>query len=109
MATAYQYGIVTERRLIAELRELGYEATRGAGSKGWDVIAVSPDKILFCSVKRTNTWKRAGTVYRAEKKHLEALTLPKTPKIKKLLAIWSDELNPETPGRGGIWYALEEL
>lgn len=103
----YTYGRDAEYRLMAELREEGYEVTRGSSSKGWDLVATSAERVVFCSVKRCATWKRATTVYRAEKRRLQAMTLPSTPKIKRLLAIWSDQLGPEAAGRGGFWYCRE--
>ena len=95
----YHRGRATEYRVIDELKEQGYACVRAASSKGnWDVVAVSPDRVLLISCKRTSKADYARDTLTAETKRLTQIVVP--PNAVQEIWVWLDDTG---------WYAKRRL
>lgn len=85
--TNYTRGRTTEYKAVNELKKLGYQATRTAGSHSpFDVIAWNNQEIRFIQLKRTKTHPTKQLIENAKKK----MSLPNLPCVFRELWIWKD-------------------
>jgi len=85
----YKRGVEIERRIIQQLEEVGYKASRTAGSHGiYDVIAENGLGIRLIQAKRV----KKGSSYKAEYKEAKEKmsAMPKLPSVSREIWVWED-------------------
>jgi len=82
----YRRGYEIERKAVKELKELGYNAVRTAGSHSpFDVIAWNEDQVRFIQIKRSKKYKDPS------KTTIKKLMQEKTPyTASKEIWVWVD-------------------